>query len=523
MNVRGLPAKTSKNDECHLVQGTLLIRADANAVIGTGHVMRCLALAQSWRDDGGHAVFATVAPDASVRERLLKEAVEIIEIGEPAGTEADVARTSSIAREHDAAWVVVDGYQFGADYQRALKSAGLKVLFLDDYGHAAHYCADAVLNQNISSDESVYHSREPYTRLLLGTKYCLLRREFNEWRKWKRQIPSSGHRVLVTMGGSDPENFTPRAIEALNLIDDDKLEASVLVGGSNVRFESLERVAAQAGRNISLHRDVSNMADQMAWADVAISAAGTTCWELCLLGLPAIVVDLAENQKPVAQELNRRGCAIHMGGATDVSAEKLATEVKRLLRSRKDREAMSSRCRQMVDGRGANRVVAALRGRSLRLRPAEAKDSHLLFEWANDALVRAASFSSSGIPWGTHASWFAEKLQHDQSCILIAENEQGTPVGQIRFDTRSDGDLEVGLSIASAWRRQGLAVPLIKQAAELVSDKKNWPRLHAFVKAENLASVKAFEKGGFSRIGIEEVHGNEAVHLIYQRDPSNQT
>ncbi len=470
MNVRRLPAKTSKNDECHLVQGTLLIRADANAVIGTGHVMRCLALAQAWRDDGGHAVFVMVAPDASVRERLLKEAVEIIEIGEPAGTEADVARTSSIAREHDAAWVVVDGYQFGADYQ-----------------------------------------------------YCLLRREFNEWRKWKRQIPSSGHRVLVTMGGSDPENFTARAIEALNLIDDDKLEASVLVGGSNVRFESLERVAAQAGRNISLHRDVSNMADQMAWADVAISAAGTTCWELCLLGLPAIVVDLAENQKPVAQELNRRGCAIHMGGPTDVSAEKLATEVKRLLRSRKDREAMSSRCRQMVDGRGANRVVVALRGRSLRLRPAEAKDSHLLFEWANDALVRAASFSSSGIPWGTHASWFAEKLQHDQSCILIAENEQGTPVGQIRFDTRSDGDLEVGLSIASAWRRQGLAVPLIKQAAELVSDKKNWPRLHAFVKAENLASVKAFEKGGFSRIGIEEVHGNEAVHLIYQRDPSNQT
>ena len=114
-------------------EGTLLIRADANPAMGTGHVMRCLALAQSWQDAGGSAMFAMADPSTWARERLLKESVETVTISAAPGTEEDVRQTSVLARQHAGAWVVVDGYQFGADYQRTLKSAGFKVLFLDDY------------------------------------------------------------------------------------------------------------------------------------------------------------------------------------------------------------------------------------------------------------------------------------------------------------------------------------------------------------------------------------------------------
>jgi UDP-2,4-diacetamido-2,4,6-trideoxy-beta-L-altropyranose hydrolase len=291
----------------------------------------------------------------------LKESVETSTISAPPGTEEDVSQTIELARQLAAAWVVVDGYQFGADYQRTLKSAGFKILFLDDYGHAGDYCADLLLNQNVSADESAYERREPYTRLLLGPRYCLLRREFNGWRGWRRQVAPSGHRVLVTMGGSDPENVTERAVAALNLIEDDKLEATVVVGGSNARSELLERTVAGFGKKkIVVRRDVSNMAELMEWADVAVSGAGSTCWEMCQLGLPALLFDLAENQTPVARELDRRGCSIHLGGPREVSSDELAGRIERLLRSREDREAMSLRCQDLVDGEGATRVVAAM-------------------------------------------------------------------------------------------------------------------------------------------------------------------
>ena len=497
-------------------QKILLIRADANVAMGTGHAMRCLALAQAWQDAGGSAVFAMVDHSPSVRERIAKESIEVLALSAQAGTNEDATQTIALARSRDAAWVVVDGYQFEQAFQQDLRAAGLKTLFLDDYGHAEHYYADLVLNQNVSAVASAYKRREPHTRLLLGPQYCLLRREFSRWREWKREIATVGRRVLVTMGGSDPDNFTERAVEALDSIEDDSLEAMIIAGGSNERSASLERMVAGVERKkFEFRRDVSNMAELMAWADLVISAAGTTCWEICRLGLPALLVDLADNQTPVARELQRRGCAIHLGSATEVPAANVAEQVERLRHSQEDRQLMSSRGRELVDGEGARRVVSILRGVSFRLRRATENDSRLLWEWANDSEVRAASFSPAPIAWETHVAWFTQKLHQDGCRILIAEDGTGAPVGQLRFDARADGDTEIGISVAKAWRGLGLAAKLIKEGAQLLSSTKSRCRIHAFVKQENIASARAFEKGGFKRIGIEQIHGNAAIHFIY--------
>jgi UDP-2,4-diacetamido-2,4,6-trideoxy-beta-L-altropyranose hydrolase len=495
---------------------TLLVRADANQAMGTGHVMRCLALAQAWQDTGGQAIFAMAESSPSLRKRLRGESITITQVCAPSGTDKDARATIALASQHAAGWVAVDGYQFGAEYQRALKDNGFKVLFLDDHGHADHYYADLVLNQNISAEEKLYENRDPGTHCLLGTKYCLLRREFTSWRHWKREIGPVGHRVLITMGGSDPEEFTRRAIAALDAIEDERLEAIVVVGGSNVRSSQLKTCCA-ASNKITLRRDVTNMAELMTWADVAISAAGTTSWELCLLGLPSILIDLAENQTRLAQELDRRGCAIHLGNAECVSSDVLARQLSRLLPAQELRRSMSSLSGQLVDGEGASRVVSALRGAVLRLRSACENDCHLLWEWANDEQVRAASFSASPIPWTTHLAWFAEKLGQDGSHILIAEIEGGTPVGQVRFDRRPDRDYEIAVSLCGERRGQGLAVPLIRQALESFSASSTDARIHAFVKPENSASLKAFAGSGFERIGLDSIQGHAAVHLVWQQ------
>lgn len=499
-----------------MTAASLLVRADASVAMGTGHAMRTLALAQAWQDEGGAVVFAMAETTLAITARLTAESCEIVSVSCPAGGPEDSRRTIALATERNIGWVVVDGYQFTSEYQRALKASGFKILFLDDYGHAPHYSADLVLNQNLGAVNSLYVNREPKTRLLLGPRYCLLRREFSEWRDWKREIPVRARRVLVTMGGSDPENVTARVLEALALTGVDELDVTVVVGGSNPHYGELQNFAARAGQKITVRRDPTHMAELMAAVDVAISAAGSTCWELCRMGLPALLIDVSANQTLLAKELHRQGCAIHVGDRA-VSGAQVTEELQRLIRSAEIRQSLSQRSRELVDGRGSARVISILRGEcNLRLRNAEESDCRLLWEWASDPEVRAASFSPEAIPWDTHVAWFAARLRPDGYRILIAEDDDGTPIGQIRFHARAGGEYEIDVSIAREARGQRLAAEVIRQGMRSVLKAGYCARMHAFVRPENVASVKSFEKSGFQRAGIERVQGKEAIHFIYE-------
>ena len=220
----------------------LVVRADASVAMGTGHVMRCLALAQAWQDAGGTVVFAMAQSTAAVETRLASEEIEIIQLSAAAGSAEDATQLSKLARSQGADWVVVDGYQFDGAYQRRVKDGGARLLFIDDTAHTAEYVADLVLNQNAHASDELYHSRATHVRLLLGPRYALLRREFKSWQAWKRKINPGARKVLVTMGGSDPDNTTALVMRALALAARGGLDARVVVGGSNPHIEYLERL-----------------------------------------------------------------------------------------------------------------------------------------------------------------------------------------------------------------------------------------------------------------------------------------
>ena len=335
------------------------MRADASVAMGTGHVMRCFALAQAWRDAGGGAVFAMAQATPAVEDRLQRESMGVTRLKAEPGSADDAQETIALARGKQSSWVVVDGYGFAADYQARLRSAGLKVLFIDDNGHAGVYSADLVLNQNAHADEELYRSREPSTKLLLGPRFAMLRREFSAWRGWKREIPVVARKVLVTMGGSDPDNFTRKVVDGLCATTGEKLHIRVLAGGSNPHAASLAELAG--GENsIQLVRDATDMPEQMSWADLAVAGAGSTCLEMCFMGLPALLIDLAENQTPIANELARRGTAYHLGSSKTVTPELVAVETRRVLGSVAERRAISQRGRELVDAAGAKRVVCEL-------------------------------------------------------------------------------------------------------------------------------------------------------------------
>jgi UDP-2,4-diacetamido-2,4,6-trideoxy-beta-L-altropyranose hydrolase len=337
----------------------ILIRADASTEIGAGHVMRCLALAQGWQYQGEQVTFVLANKSPTTADKLLFEGMQVVYLSVVAGSNEDARQTADFAQQFAAQWLIVDGYHFGADYQQAIKDLGINLLFIDDYGHADYYYANLVLNQNISANQDLYTNREPYTKLLLGTKYTLLRRDFWRWRDWQRVIQPIASKLLVTLGGSDPDNVTLKVIQALQLLNND-LEVIVVIGGSNPNYEVLQREITDSRITISLQRNVDNMPELMAWADIAIAAGGSTSWELAFMGLPSIVITLADNQIAIAAELAARNLVVHLGWHQQITLEQIGLVVEELIDKPNQREEMSKKGRELVDGNGANLVASQM-------------------------------------------------------------------------------------------------------------------------------------------------------------------
>ncbi|MCS6927669.1 MAG: UDP-2,4-diacetamido-2,4,6-trideoxy-beta-L-altropyranose hydrolase, partial [Candidatus Binatia bacterium] len=292
--------------------------------------MRCLALAQAWQDTGGQAVFVVAPAAAALVARLRSAGVEVVPLEAQPGSETDAAYTANLARHLRASWVVVDGYHFCLDYRRRLKEAGLQLLLIDDHGSPPHGYADVIVNQNPYAHEGLYRDYSSHTRLLLGARYALLRREFALWQGWPRHIPTVARKVLVTLGGSDPDNVTKTILQALQRVAISKLEAIAVVGSNNPHERSLRAALQGAPCPIRLRHHVTDMPALMAWADMAISAAGCTSWELAFMGVPALVVTLATNQEPIADWLRTTGLAWVLGRPQQWSADDVARAVTRL-------------------------------------------------------------------------------------------------------------------------------------------------------------------------------------------------
>lgn len=342
---------------------SILFRADASIEIGMGHVMRSLALAQALQDGGGIPVFATVSPTAGLRDRFSAERMRMESITADLGSPADAMQTMQIAKAVQANWVVIDGYAFTGKYENILTDAGLKVLAIDDYGHTEHSHADWVLNQNLLADEALYRNRGSHTGLLLGSQYALLRREFRHYHNPSTKSPPL-RKVLVTLGGSDSRNATHKVMEALATLDLEDLQTVVIAGGNNPHLPSLRHAIERMPGTSRLLTDVKEMHEMFSWADVAISAGGSTCWELAFMGVPNLIVVLAENQRCIARRLAEAGVSIELGDLQALSTTKIAESLTQLLNSPSIWSEMSQKGKALIDARGAQRVLKVLAERT---------------------------------------------------------------------------------------------------------------------------------------------------------------
>jgi len=335
----------------------IIVRADGDAAIGMGHVMRCLALADRLTERGAPVTFVTRASEPAILQRVAAHGCDAVTLprgGDPAG---DVTALLERAAAIGARAVVVDVQGFGAAGQAAIRAAGLRLTVIEDMARTG-FSADVVLNQNIGVRADTY-AVAPHTRLLLGPRYALLRRAF----AGRTATPAAGRpRVLVTMGGGDGDNVTLRTVQEADALDAD-FALDVVLGPAFPHAESVLQAARAARHPVAVHRDPPDLVDLMAGATVALSAAGSTCWELARLGVPAVLLVLADNQEGNAAGLHAAGFAVALGEATgDGLGPALRAALAALLADPARRARMAAVGRTLVDGEGAARVADEVSG-----------------------------------------------------------------------------------------------------------------------------------------------------------------
>ncbi|MDH3813899.1 MAG: UDP-2,4-diacetamido-2,4,6-trideoxy-beta-L-altropyranose hydrolase [Acidobacteriota bacterium] len=338
----------------------LLIRTDASPTIGAGHVMRCLALAQQWRIEGRRVTFACSELPAVFVDRLRSEGCKVVIFDAEAGSPDDAATTLKLAHDLDAV-VVADGYRFSVDYQRAVYGKARALLVFDDFGQIGAYQADLILDQNLGTSEDIYVDRPPNCMLLLGPEYVMLRREFLDTAQNRSEVSPAVCNVLVTTGGADVGGFAIRILDVLEEIPE-PLNITVVVGGASSGTGPIEVRARNSHHRVRSIENAANMAQLMAEADLAVSTAGSTVWELAYLGVPAVIGVVAENQRLGAAALERSGAAVAFDGMTTSAAEELRQVIRLVCGDQPRRSAMIKASQGMIDGMGAARVVSTVIG-----------------------------------------------------------------------------------------------------------------------------------------------------------------
>lgn len=337
----------AKSEQMHKA----IFRVDANAEIGFGHVMRMRSLAGECLAHGWQTLFCGDVPE-NLATMLVDEGHQFLPT---VTTNSDGCLFDAIKAMGQRPWVVLDGYGFDEAYQHKVLDEGARLMAMDDYHHLSDYAADIIVNQNSGAERISY----VLTRggvCLLGAHYALLRKEFLRWSDWQRDYPVAGCRLLLTVGGADPKGVAFEWLSALECGSGGRLDIHLLAGADNPRQKDLETLARGSRHQIVITRHAADMAGLMAWADLALTAGGSTLWELAFMSLPAVVVCLADNQRGGALAVAAAGTAVCLGDYESSPPNLMATEVFDLVNNRVRRHDMGLAGRKLVDGRGAERV-----------------------------------------------------------------------------------------------------------------------------------------------------------------------
>ena len=366
----------------------IAIRVDSSVEMGNGHFMRCLTLAENLRSRGAEVEFitrelpgrgSTLAEDRKFTVHLMPYDPDTLAhinslsqyqywLGEPWPSDAD--RTLEILQGASPVWdwLIVDHYGLDRAWEECMRPHVNRIMVIDDLADRNHDC-DLLLDQTLGRKEADYSNLLPESAaLLLGPDYALLRSQFVEKRGdslVRRGKKRPVRRILVTMGSTDPSNMTGMVLRGIINQTEIDTRVDVILGTTAPHLDAVRRQASGSSRQITVHVSVDDMASLMVEADLAIGAAGSTSWERCCLGLPTLMVVLADNQRLVSKSMVNAGAAISFGDWSNVTEAGFVAALQSLMQDDNRLQGIVTCAAGICDGLGVNRVIRAMAFRSL--------------------------------------------------------------------------------------------------------------------------------------------------------------
>jgi UDP-2,4-diacetamido-2,4,6-trideoxy-beta-L-altropyranose hydrolase len=335
---------------------TIAFRVDADSKMGTGHFVRCHAIARACEKRGWRVIWITAS-------RGIKKFFP----GSKSRTKLVFVPKKISPREH--AWriraclspgsvVVLDGYRFSRALERELALRDLSVVTIDDNA-LRRFASQWVINGNVHAEDLAYRG-EKNTRFALGPKFYILSEEVVKAGRIPKRVNHKVKKILVTMGGADPSNQTLKVLQALAKAPLRGVMVAAVAGAANRNFKKLSEFARTASYRCRVLRATTRMGGEMAKADLGISAGGRVANEMLYVGLPGLRIVLADNQAGLVRKMHRAGAAINLGWHRRVTAGQIGRNVCRLIDDIALRRKMSHKGRAMIDGKGTERILKIL-------------------------------------------------------------------------------------------------------------------------------------------------------------------
>ena len=497
----------------------IIMRADASSHIGSGHIMRCLVLADRLKLDGHKVVFATRPQNGDLVTFIKQRGFSIYELQQPADwlvptSTADYAAWLQVSECDDAQecatafdspdLVITDHYGIGAQWHKVVKEAyNCKIIAIDDL--VRDHAADLIIDQTLLREPSEYHLLNPKTTALTGTQYAIINTHFSSRHLSQLAAVSTlknRPRVLLSMGGIDAPNASLQVLKVLKESVNPPI-TTVLLSARAPHYKSVTEFAVEHSVWLTHIDFVDDMAALMCEHDIAIGAPGSTSWERACVGLPSIVIALADNQQTICKNLEAVGAAI------SVELEAVSTT---LLKAYEQLIADYSKMRtinlQLCDGQGVKRImkhITQLFSGSLTLRLATQLDVEQVHAWQCKPETRRYALNKDVPSLAEHRAWMTKKLASKNDYFYVIEltnrkDEKGIPVGVVRLDMTAANTYTISIFIASEYFGKGVAKLVLKQI-DILHPKKI---IHAVVLKENTASQVLFSRAGYQRINEEQ-------------------